>query len=224
MKQIKVLLADDHLIVREGLRLLLESEGDIQILCEAENGRKAVELAAQHKVDVILIDIAMPKMNGLEAARQILQARPESRIVILSAYDDAAYVEKAIEIGVAGFLIKQTSASVLGKAIRAIAQGKTFFSPSFARHLVHYEKIKGNATPQRRSGSQLTSRESEVLQLIAEGMANKQTAGELGISIKTVEKHRQALMDKLNLHDTAGLTRYAIAEGIIESSVQKTIG
>jgi len=224
MKPIKVLLADDHLIVREGLRLLLESEGDIQVLCEAGNGRKAVEMAAQNEVDVILIDIAMPQMNGLEAARQILQAHPESRIMILSAHDDTAYMEKAIEIGVAGFLIKQTSASILAKAVRAIAQGKTFFSPSFVRHLTHYEKVKGNATLQKRAGSQLTSRESEVLQLIAEGMANKQTAGELGISIKTVEKHRQTLMDKLNLHDTAGLTRYAIASGIIESCVQKTIG
>ena len=224
MKPIKVLLADDHLIVREGLRLLLELEGDIQILCEAENGRKAVEMAVQNEVDVILIDIAMPQMNGLEAARQILQARPKSRIVILSAHDDAAYMEKAIEIGVVGFLIKQTSASVLVKAVRAIAQGKTFFSPSFARHLAQYEKVKGKAIPQKRAGLTLTSRESEVLQLIAEGLANKQTAAELGISIKTVEKHRQALMDKLNLHDTAGLTRYAIASGFIESCTQSTIG
>ena len=223
MKMIKVLLADDHQIVRQGLRILLEAEGDVQILCEAENGRKAVQLAREQNPDVILMDIAMPQLNGLEAARQILSANLESRIIILSAHDDDAYLENAIALGVAGFLIKQTSANILAKAIRAIAQGKTFFSPAFSKRLAQYEKVKGMASLQKRANTKLTSRETEVLQLIAEGMANKQTADELKISIKTVEKHRQALMDKLNIHDTAGLTRHAIASGIIESSVQSTI-
>ncbi len=223
MKVVKVLLADDHKIVREGLRFLLEAERDIQILCEAENGRKAVELAKHHEVDVMLIDIAMPRMNGLEAAWQILQFKPASRIVILSAYDDDAYLERALAIGVAGFLIKQTSAHILVKAIREIAGGHTHFSPSFSRRLAQYEKVKNTAPFRKRSDAKLTSRETEVLQLIAEGMANKQTAAELGISIKTVEKHRQSLMEKLHLHDTAGLTRHAVASGVIESSIRNTI-
>lgn len=224
MKILKILLADDHQIVRQGLRILLEAEGDIQILCEAENGRKAVELAKAQKLDVIVMDIAMPHLNGLEAARQILLARPESRILILSAHHDDAYLENAIELGVAGFLIKQTSANILAKAIRSLAQGQTFFSPAFTKLLAQYEEVKGMAAHQKLANTKLTSREVEVLQLIAEGMANKQTASELKISIKTVEKHRQALMDKLNIHDTAGLTRHAISSGVIESSVQLTTG
>ena len=220
MKIIKVLLADDHQIVRQGLRILLEAEGDIQILCEAENGRHAVVLAREHQPDVILMDIAMPPLNGLEAARQILSANQESRIIILSAHDDDAYLENAIALGVAGFSIKQTSANILTKAIRDIAQGKTLFSPAFSKRLAQYEKVIGMDALQKRANAKLTSRETEVLQLIAEGMANKQTADELKISIKTVEKHRQALMDKLNIHDTAGLTRHAIASGVIESSAR----
>jgi DNA-binding NarL/FixJ family response regulator len=222
MKIITILLAEDHQIVRQGLRVLLESEADMKIVCEAENGRQAVVMAKEHKPEVLLIDIAMPHLNGLETARQILQAKPSSRILILSAHSDIAYLEKAIDLGVAGFLIKQTSASMLAKAIRAVAQGKTFFSPSFSKHLAEYEKGIGGGSSGKNQSKKLTSRESEVLQLIAEGMANKQTASELGISIKTVEKHRQALMDKLGLHDTAGLTRYAIESGVIESSVQST--
>lgn len=222
MKRIKVLLAEDHTMVREGLRLLLEAEGDIEILCEAETGRTAVALAIRRRPDVVLMDIAMPQLNGLEAARQILQTQPGTRILILSAHEDDAYLEQALATGVAGYLIKQTSASMLTKAIRAIASGKTFFSPSISLRLSQYEKNEGQNTARKKRGSGLTSREIEVLQLIAEGMANKQIAAELGISIKTVEKHRQSLMDKLNVHDTAGVTRHAIASGIIESSVQPT--
>ncbi len=223
MKVITVLLAEDHQIVRQGLRALLETEEDIEIICEAENGRQAVRLAKEHQPQVLLLDIAMPYLNGLETARQILQAKPGSRILILSAHSDVGYLEKAVDLGVAGFLIKQTSANMLSTAIRAVAQGKRFFSPSLSKHLAEYEKGKGGSVFQKAEGKKLTSRENEVLQLIAEGMANKQTASELGISIKTVEKHRQTLMDKLGVHDTAGLTRYAIQEGVIESSVQSTI-
>ena len=222
MKLIKVLLAEDHQIVREGLRFLLEAEGDIAICGEAETGRDAVRMAEELQPDIVLMDIAMPHLNGLEASRQILASHPHIRILILSAHEDDAYLEHALDIGVAGFLIKQTSFSMLTKAIRIIATGKSYFCPSVAKHLAEYEKGAGQGSVHKRHGSQLTARESEVLQLIAEGMANKQTASELGISIKTVEKHRQALMDKLNLHDTAGLTRYAIAAGVIESSAQST--
>ncbi len=223
MKRIKVLLAEDHTIVREGLRLLLALEKDIEILCEAENGRMAVALAEKHQPDVVLIDIAMPLLNGLEAARQILQINQAARILILSAHDDDGYLEHAVKLGVAGFVIKQTSATNLANAVRVVANGKSYFSPTIMKRLSQYEKDADGITMYKGKSFKLTSRETEVLQLIAEGLANKQTASELGISIKTVEKHRQALMDKLQVHDTAGLTRYAIAAGIIESSTQDTI-
>ena len=167
----------------------------------------------------------MPQMNGLEATRQILKTVPGARVLVLSAHSDDAYVERVTALGAAGYLIKQTSAHFLSEAIRAVHAGNTFFSPSIAKqHRNHYyEKCPGRAGLPKRKNDGLTSREAEVLQLIAEGQANKQVAVELGISVKTVEKHRQRLMEKLNIHDTAGLTRHAIAAGIIESSVQLTI-
>jgi len=224
MKKITVLLAEDHMIVREGLRVLLDLENDLEVVGEAENGRQTVELTRKLTPDVVIMDIAMPLLNGMEATRQILRAQPATRVLILSAHSDDAYVERVMTLGAAGYLIKQTAASALAKAVRAVAAGKTFFSPSIARRFSSAEAVAGrNVTPKPRSIS-LTSRETEVLQLVAEGLANKQIAAELGISIKTVEKHRQSLMDKLNVHDTAGLTRHAIAAGIIESSVQPTTG
>ena len=225
MKPITVLLADDHNVVREGLRTLLQMESDIEVVGEAETGRKAVQLTKELLPAVVVMDLAMPLLNGLEATRQILKEQPATRIVILSAHGDDAYVEQAIEFGVAGYLIKQTSALVLAKAIREVFKGNKFFSPSIARQIENRREssFHGRARGSEAKTVPLTSREIEILQLIAEGMANKQAAAELGISIKTVEKHRQHLMSKLNIHDTAGLTRYAIAAGIIESSVQVTI-
>lgn len=223
-KPITVLLAEDHSIVREGLRTLLQVEGDLKVVGEAASGRQAVELAEKLQPAVIVMDIAMPLLNGIEATRQVLKAAPATRVLMLSAHSDDAYVDQVIALGAAGYLIKQTAASVLPKAIREVAKGKTFFSPSIAKRLDH----QNQTTPDRdgllkKKSVQLTSREMEVLQLIAEGKANKQTAAELGIGIKTVEKHREHLMEKLDIHDTAGLTRYAISAGIIESSVQVTI-
>jgi DNA-binding NarL/FixJ family response regulator len=224
MKRITVLLAEDHEIVREGFRKLLESECDIEVVGEAQTGRQAVAMARKLRPAVIVMDIAMPLLNGLEAARQILEAVPETKVLILSAHSDDAYVERAIESGVAGFLLKQTSSHELSKAIREVQKGNTFFSPSIAKHLHnHFEKSPGRAGLHLKKGVCLTSREVEVLQLIAEGKANKETATELGLSTKTIEKHRENLMRKLNIHDTASLTRYAIEAGIIESSVQLTI-
>lgn len=221
---ITVLLAEDHAIVRQGLCALLKAEGQFAIVGEARNGREAVKMAAALRPDVVLMDIAMPVLNGLEATRQILAARPSARVIILSAHSDDSYLDHLIMAGVAGFLKKQTSAEVLAEAIREVAGGRTFFNPAIARRL---EESRGRALKRdgkpRAGGIRLTPRESEVLQLVAEGSANKQVAAELGISIKTVEKHRQQLMDKLNIHDTASLTRYAIATGVVESSVQLTI-
>jgi DNA-binding NarL/FixJ family response regulator len=221
---IPVMLAEDHMVVRQGLKAMLEAEGDIKIIGEAENGRQAVELAHKLHPAVIIMDIAMPLLNGLEATRQILKALPSTRIILLSAHKDDAYVEQATALGAVGYLIKQTSLDELAKVIREVHRGRVFFSPEVARHLTN----PGQRLPVRedlikKKVGHLTSREMEVLQLVAEGHANKQVAGLLGISIKTVEKHRQHLMEKLDIHDTAGLTRHAIAAGVIESSVQLTI-
>jgi DNA-binding NarL/FixJ family response regulator len=173
---------------------------------------------------VVVMDIAMPLLNGLEATRQILKAVPGTKVLILSAHSDDAYVEHATELGAVGFLLKQTSSHELSKAIREVQKGNRFFSPSIGKRLDHRDqKLPDRTGKLKKKGNRLSSREMEVLQLIAEGEANKEVAGELDISIKTVEKHRQSLMQKLNIHDVAGLTRYAIAAGIIESSVQLTI-
>jgi DNA-binding NarL/FixJ family response regulator len=224
-KQITVLLAEDHAIVRQGLRALLSRDGQIRIVGEARTGRDAVKLAQALLPDVILMDIAMPELNGIEATRQILTANSSAKIIILSAHSDDEYVERTTAAGVAGFLEKQTSSEILTKAIIEVARGNKFFSPSITKRLPHdLGKPRGRDGFVMRAGIRpLTARESEVLQLVAEGSANKQVAAALGISIKTVEKHRQHLMDKLNIHDTAGLTRYAISAGVIESRVQLTI-
>jgi DNA-binding NarL/FixJ family response regulator len=224
MKPITVLLVEDHSIVREGLRILLHLEADIKVVGEAENGREAVALAGKLGPDVIVMDIAMPLLNGLEATRRILLANPGAKVLMLSAHGDDTYVEKALELGAAGYVVKQSAAHVLADAIREVHSGKPFFSPSISKRRLHHQrKAKAMGDLPKKNAARLTSRELEVLQLIAEGKANKETADELQISIKTVEKHRQSVMEKLNIHDTASLTRYAIAAGIIESSVQVTI-
>lgn len=221
---ITVLLAEDHQIVREGLRILLEGERDIEVVGEAVSGREAVDRVRKLRPDVVVMDIAMPLLNGLEATSQIRQFSPETRVLILSAHSDDAYVEKALALGAAGFLIKQSSVHVLKDAIREAHKGNVFYSPEVARHRRNRQsESKDRKNRPNGKVAELTPREAEVLQLVAEGKANKQVAAELGISIKTVEKHRDHLMRKLAIHDTAGLTRYAISAGIIESSVQLTI-
>lgn len=225
MKRIAVLLVEDHTIVRDGLKALLKLEKDIEVIGEAGNGRDAVEKTRLLKPEVVVMDIAMPLLNGMEATRQITRAAPGTRILILSAHSDDAYVKKAMELGASGYLIKQTAAHILPEAIREVHKGKCFFSPLISKRLDHHER-KAHARGELDANQKpvhLTSREMEVLQLVAEGKANKETADELHISVKTVEKHRQSVMEKLNIHDTAGLTRYAIATGIIESSIQITI-
>jgi len=224
MKPITVLIAEDHTVVREGFRKMLELEGDFKIVGEAQDGRQAVALTKKLRPEVVLMDIAMPLLNGLEATRQIHKDCPGAKVLMLSAHSDDAYVANAIESGARGFLLKQTSAHDVCRAVRVVQLGKTFFSPEVSRRLQHLDAQSNKPTGVlNKKREQLTSREMEVLQLIAEGKANKQTASELGIGIKTVEKHREHLMQKLDIHDTAGLTRYAISAGIIESSVQLTI-
>ena len=224
MKRITVLLAEDHTVVREGFRKILELEDDFEVVGEAEDGRQAVAMVKKLHPAVVVMDIAMPVLNGLEATRQILKAVPSTRILILTAHNDDAYVKSATESGAVGFLLKQASARVLSEGIREVNKGHTFFGPFIAKLLPERERKSldraGRSKPRK---GRLTSREMEVFQLIAEGKANKQIAAELGIGIKTVETHRERLMEKLNIHSIAGLTRLAVAMGIIEHNVQLTI-
>jgi len=217
MSNISVLLADDHNIVRHGLKALLIAEGDITIVAEAQNGREAVQLAAKLLPEIVVMDLAMPLLNGWEATRQIIKAVPNTRIVVLSTYGDDEHVQQAIGAGAAAYLLKQTAAADLVKAIREVKKGNAYFSPVIAKRLREQTcRTPGEAEKARASEPDLTPREAEVLQLIAEGFANKQIAGELGLSVKTVEKHRQQVMHKLKIHDIAGLVRHAAEKGIIE--------
>lgn len=224
-KRTTIVLAEDHGVVRDGLRLLLGVEPDMEVVGVASNGREAVAVALKLLPDVMVMDIAMPGLNGMEATRQIRKALPPgvARVLILSAHGEAAYVHRVMGFGAAGFVLKQASAHLLVGAIREVVKGKTFLGPT----ILPPQRLDGGVPPRGGNGApasiELTPREMEVLQLIAEGRANKQVAGDLGISVKTVEKHRQSLMEKLGIHDTAGLTRHAIAAGIIESSVQPTV-
>jgi DNA-binding NarL/FixJ family response regulator len=221
MRKINVLLVDDHTVVRQGLRALLAAEEDMEVIGEAENGRQAVALAKKNPPpDVVVMDVAMPLLNGLEATRQILKSVPEARVLVLTSYGDDECVQQLMHAGASGYLIKQTAANDLLRAIREVRRGNAFFSPAIAKRLRDQcRDVFSNGSSANKKTSDLTSREAEVLQLIAEGFSNKQIASELAISIKTVEKHRQQVMNKLNIHDVAGLTRYAISRGLIERSI-----
>jgi DNA-binding NarL/FixJ family response regulator len=224
MKRISVLIVEDHTLMREGLRAMLELEPDFDVVGEAQDGRNGIAMAMKLSPDVMLMDIAMPKLNGLEASRQLVKLVPGIRIIMLSAHCDDAYVKSAVDSGAAGFLLKQDTAHDVCKAIREVHRGGIYYSASIAKRFIRINpKVHGRSGEMQRKASALTSREMEVLQLIVEGKTNKESAGELGISIKTVEKHRGHLMNKLDIHDTASLTRYAMAAGIIENSTQNTI-
>jgi DNA-binding NarL/FixJ family response regulator len=216
LDEISVLLVDDHTLIRQGLRVLLQAEEDIQVIGEAEDGRQAVEMTRRLHPAVVVMDIAMPLLNGIEATRQILAALPTTRVLVLSAHSDEEYIERVTTLGAAGYVLKQSSLHDLAEAIRTARAGRFYVSPSIVRH--PRRKAGGSPGPHGVTAlpARLSTREAEVLQLVAEGKANKQTAAELGISIKTVEKHRNGLMQKLDIHDVAGLVRYAIAVGIIE--------
>jgi DNA-binding NarL/FixJ family response regulator len=214
MKKITVLLSDDHALFRQGLRLLLEAAGDIDVVGEAANGHSAAGETKRLRPDVVLMDIAMPSLNGFEAARRIFKEVPGTKVIILSTYSDDQHVQKAVAAGVAGYLMKETASNDLLRAIRGACKGNTFFSPPIARRLVEHwmrdPKCNTAAAPA------LTGRQTEVLKLIAEGNSSKEIAGLLAVSRKTVEKHRQGAMDKLDIHEIASLTRYAASIGIIE--------
>ncbi len=217
MRKITVLLVDDHTLMRQGVRALLQAQSDIEIVGEAGTGRQAVERTKVLNPDVVVMDIAMPLLNGLEATRRILKQNPSSRVLILSTYSDDEYVHQLTEAGAAGYLLKDSAVTDLVKAIREAHQGRSYFSPPIARRLMeHFRERLVRGVPVRKRTDLLTPRETEVLQLIAEGKANKQIAGELGLGIKTIEHHRQQVMKKLNIHDIATLTRYALSKGIVE--------
>lgn len=221
MKPITVLLADDHDIVRQGFRAILQTEKSIKVIGEAETGRIAVELTKELKPDVVVMDIAMPFLNGMEAARQIRAAVPETQVLILSAYSSDDYVDRVMNVGATGYLLKQSSATLLVKAIRTLGKGEVFYDPAISSRLLTNPSTNGvNGAEKKKTKTALSPREGEILQLIAEGAANKQIADILNLSIKTVEKIRQRLMDKLHIHNTAGLTRYALSKGVIEDGVQ----
>ena len=218
MSTIKVLLADDHAIVRQGLRALLSSQTDITIVAEAKNGHEAIDEAKQHRPDVVVMDFSMPGLNGLEGTRKIVKLLPNVKIIVLTMHDNEEYILQFIRAGAAGYLLKESIADDLIGAIRQAMVSSTFFSPSLSpESLEHFLKQfkSGNLKSPLES---LTNRQREVLQLIAEGLTNKGIAQKLSISVKTVETHRAHIMNKLNIHDQAGLTRFAIRHGIINLS------
>jgi DNA-binding NarL/FixJ family response regulator len=215
MSEIRILQAEDHAEKRTGLRLVLERQRDFQVVGEASDGREAVALAQQQKPDVILMDIGMPNLNGIEAARQITTSLPQVSVVILSMHSDEAYVLRALKAGARGYLLKESAESDLIAAIRAVVNGKAFFSPAVSRMLVEDYVRQLQDREIEDSYELLTSREREVLQLIAEGKSNKEIANMLNLSLYTVESHRGNLMEKLNLHTVPELILYAVRKGVI---------
>ena len=213
---ITVLLVDDHTVVRDGLRIILETSGDVQVVGEAENGHEAIKKVRELRPRLVLLDLAMPLLNGAEAARQLVRNFPETKILVLSTYNDNDLVRELIAAGVTGYVTKDTASAELLTAVREIARGNTYFSPAIAKCLLDQSRQLLGKNPEALSRPvTLTPREMEVLQLVAEGHANKQTADLLSISVKTVEKHRQSLMAKLGIHETATLTRYAVSKSIV---------
>lgn len=212
---IHILLADDHSVMRTGLRLVLERQADFQVVGEASDGREAIALAQQHRPEVVVMDVTMPNLNGIEAARQISTAQPETNIVMLSMHSDEAYVLRALKAGARGYLLKESAESDLIAAIRAVHSGKAFFSPAVSRMLVEDYIRQLQDREIEDSYELLTTREREILQLIAEGRSNKEIAGILNLSLYTVETHRGNMMEKLNLHTVPELILYAVRKGVI---------
>jgi DNA-binding NarL/FixJ family response regulator len=215
MKKISVLLVDDHKVVRQGLRALLSPAEDIMVVGEAGDGSQAVQMAADKRPDIVIMDVVMPVVNGLEGTQQVLKKVPSTKVLVLSSNSDDDYVQRLMDAGAAGYLSKQTASEDLLLAIREVNKGNVFFSPAIARRRRDRRRQAFNDGIPSKKNMDLTARERQVLQLISDGRANKQVAAELGISIKTVEKHRQQVMNKLNIHEVAGLTRYVVAKGVV---------
>ena len=227
MPKIRMLVVDDHQIVRDGLRMLLSAEADFEIVGEATTGRQAVALAEKLKPDVVLMDLAMPLLNGMEATRQITSAIPSAKVIVLSSYADDPHLHQTLIAGAIGYVLKHEAAAQLVKAIRDVQKGNAYFSPAVSRRM---QKLQGAFPPVHGQPSttrkvQLSKREAEVFQLIAEGLPSKQIADELSLSIKTVEKHRTSLMAKLNARCVADVVREAVARGAVETlSLELAVG
>lgn len=217
----RVLLADDHKIVREALQMILNSADDFEVVGAAEDGRQAIDMAKKLAPDVILLDLMMPIIDGKTALRELGRALPKARILVLSSYADEGQARECVARGAVGYLVKQTAATELLQAMRETRRGNVYFSQSIARSMVQQGK---NCVELSRlkltEAAHLTDREKQVLELIAAGYPNKGIAAELGISIKTVEKHRQQVMNKLNIHEVAGITRHAVSHGITAPSAK----
>jgi len=214
-RKIRILLADDHTVVRRGLRLLLERQPEFSVVAEASDGKQAVEASEASKPDVVVVDIAMPHLNGIEAAQRILSVSPNSSIVVLSMHADESYVLRALKAGAKGYLLKDSAEGDLIEAIKAVTRGKTFFSSEITKMLAEDYVREIRARGMDDSYELLTPREREILQLLAEGKSNKDIATILNLSLYTVETHRRNLQDKLNLHSFAELILYAVRKGVI---------
>jgi len=208
---IRVMLADDHTLVRAGIRALLESIPEVEVVAEADDGREALDLINKHRPDVALLDIGMPGLNGLELAKRVATESPKTRIIILSMHADANYVNQALRAGVRGYLLKGAAVAELPLALRAVTGGETYLTPKVSRFVVDGFLSGEEAGPLEG----LTRRQCEILQLIAEGHSTKEIAGVLELGVKTVETHRSRLMDRLDIHDVAGLVRFAIRAGLV---------
>lgn len=218
MTRTKVILADDHTIVRKGLRSLLDAERDMNVIGEAGDGREAIELVAQLKPHIVVMDIGMPLLNGLEATRRILKKHPETKVLILTMHTNEEYVFEILRAGASGYIVKKAAPTELVAAIRAIREGESFLSPSISKKVIdEYVQRAGEENRGEDAFEFLTNREREVLQLIAEGHSTRGIAEKLFVSVKTVEAHRSNLLKKLDLHGTADLTRYAIRKGIVDT-------
>lgn len=211
-ERIRVLLADDHAMVRAGLRALLVSLAGVDVIGEASNGRDAARLAREHRPDIAMIDISMPELNGIDCARRIVQDCPATRVLMLSVHADETYVREAIQAGATGYLLKDSAPGELELALHALIRGEHYICPGVARHLVSDLVHGAAAVP---AGPELTPRQREVLQLVAEGHGTRDIAGRLNLSVKTIETHRAQLMQRLGIHDIAGLTRYALRIGLV---------
>ena len=208
---IQILLADDHQVVRDGLKVLLEREG-LKVNAQASDGQEAIQLAQELHPDVAVLDIAMPILNGLDAAREILRVSPKTKAILLTMFDESHYILEGLRAGVKGFVTKTHAAEDLVQAIREAMRGKTYLSPEVSQVMVQAYQSKGELAP-----DPLSPRERQVLQLIAEGKTTKEAATLLNISVKTAETHRARMMEKLDIHETAGLVRYAIRRGLIQA-------
>ncbi|HXH65787.1 MAG TPA: response regulator transcription factor [Candidatus Limnocylindrales bacterium] len=206
----RIVLADDHVLVRQGLKSLLERE-HFQVMAEASDGQEAARLIEVHQPDIAILDISMPTLNGIEAARGLSRSAPKTKIILLTQHEEEQYIHEALEAGVKGYVLKNQVASDLIQAIRQVGRGEFYLSPGISRAVMEAYRNKSE-----RPADPLTARERQVLQLIAEGKSTKDTAAVLGISVKTAESHRMRLMQKLNIHETASLVRYAVRRGLIQ--------